>query len=92
MWRGPAAVKSLWRSDFDVRLAGLSSGTGGHQSLTGVVPPFLPLPAQTDPVYLRQVSVKEVPPGCQCGGVPLVLRRQLLNPPIQNVDREGNTN
>lgn len=62
---------SLWRLDFDVRLAGLSSGTEGHQSFTGVVPPFLPLPAQTDPVHLSDKSpVKEVPPGCQQGGGP----------------------
>lgn len=45
-------------------------------------------PAQADAVYLRHVwrSLR------QRGGVPLVLRRQLLNPPIQNVEREGNTN
>ena len=42
--RGPVAVKSLWCSDFDVRLSGLSYGTVGQHSLTGLVPPFLLLP------------------------------------------------
>lgn len=53
---GVPLQSSLLRSDFDVRLAGLSSGTGGHQSLTGVVPAFLPLPAQTDAAYLSDKS------------------------------------
>lgn len=52
--RGPVAVKSLWCSDFDVRLSGLSYGTEGQHSLTGLVPPFLA--AQTDPVCLSVKS------------------------------------
>lgn len=50
-----AAVK-WWRSDFDVRLVGLDTGTEGHRSLTGLVPPFLPPAAQTDPVCLSVKS------------------------------------
>lgn len=69
---GVPLQSSLLRSDFDVRLAGLSPGTGGHQSLTGVVPAFLPACKDRCSLPLRQVSVKEVPPGCQRRGVPLI--------------------
>lgn len=87
-WRSPAAVKSaalrLWCEISGPQLWDRRSPVSHWCGAC-----FSPS-ACTDRRSL--VSVKEVPPGCQRRGVPLIFRHQLLNPLIQNAERGGNTN
>lgn len=66
---GPIAVKSLWCSDFDVRLASSAMGQVTTLSLVWCLL-FFPCRSNWSSLPLSQVSVKEVPPGSQTRGCP----------------------